>query len=59
MKEEADKLQARAASGEDFNKLQQDGYDFAGMKIKPPTTHFANVAKTSVPPTEASIFDLK
>jgi hypothetical protein len=59
MKEEADKLRARAAAGEDFSKLQQDGYDFAGVKAKAPNTHFNSIAKASLPPTEATILELK
>lgn len=59
MKEEADKLRARAAAGEDFNKLQQDAYEFAGLKSKAPSTHVDNLAKASVPTTEAPVFELK
>jgi PPIC-type PPIASE domain len=59
MKAEADKLRARAAAGEDFAKLQQEAYDFAGMKLKATNTHFASVRKTNVQPTDVSVFDLK
>jgi hypothetical protein len=59
MKEEADKLRARAAAGEDFTKLQQDAYDFAGFKAKASNTHVNGISKTAVPSTEAAIFDLK
>ena len=59
MKEEADKLRARAAAGEDFTKLQQDAYDFAGQKLKATTTRVDNVAKGHFPPSDASIFELK
>lgn len=61
MKEEADKLRARAASGEDFVKLQQEAYDFAGLKLKSTTanTHTENVSKTRLPPADGSIFELK
>ena len=59
MKQAADKLRVRAAAGEDFNKLQQDAYDFAGLKAKLPNTHFNNIAKASLPPTETAIFEMK
>jgi hypothetical protein len=59
MKEEADKLRARAAAGEDFTKLQQEAYDFAGQKLKATTTRVDNVARAHFPPSDASIFDLK
>lgn len=59
MKAEADKLHTRAAAGEDFTKLQQEGYDFAGNKMKATNTKTENVRKAAVPASDASIFDLK
>jgi hypothetical protein len=59
MKEEADKMRARAAAGEDFTKLQQEVYDFAGQKLKATSTRVPNVAKTRFPASDASVFDLK
>ena len=59
MKEEADKLRVRAAAGEDFVKLQQEAYDFAGTKIKASSSHMENARKASIPPSDASIFELK
>ena len=59
MKEEADKLRARAAAGEDFTKLQQEAYDFAGQKIQAKTTRVDNVTKGRFPSSDASIFELK
>ena len=59
MKEEADKLRARAAAGEDFAKLQQEAYDFAGMKLKASNTRVDKVRKSALPPTDAAIFELK
>ena len=59
MKEEADKLRARAAAGEDFLKLQQEANDFAGSKMKATNVKMENMRKTSIPTTDASIFDLK
>jgi len=60
MKAEADKLRARAASGEDFAKLQQEAYDFGGYSsIKAANPRVEKVRKTGVPPSDASIFELK
>jgi len=59
MKEEADKLRARAAAGEDFTKLQQEAYDFAGSKTKATDVKLENMRKNSIPTTDAAIFDLK
>ena len=60
MKAEADKLRARAAAGEDFAKLQQEAYDFAGLtQIKAGDTRMNQVKKASVPAADQSIFELK
>ena len=59
MKVEADKLRARAAAGEDFAKLQQEAYDLAGNKQKAPNPRTENVRKAAIPPSDASIFQLK
>jgi hypothetical protein len=63
MKAGADKLRARAAAGEDFTKLQQEAYVFAGIKqtaqSTQQSTHMENQRKSSVLPADASIFDLK
>jgi hypothetical protein len=59
MKAEADKLRARAVAGEDFTKLQQAAYDFAGIKQTPQNTHMESQRKSQLLPADASIFDLK
>jgi hypothetical protein len=60
MNAEADKLRARAAAGEDFAKLQQEAYDFAGYtQIKASNPHVDKAKKTGIPPADASIFELK
>lgn len=59
MKAEADKLRARAASGEDFTKLQQEANDFSGNKSKVTNVKVENARKASIPATDAAIFDLK
>jgi parvulin-like peptidyl-prolyl isomerase len=59
MKDEADKLRARAAAGEDPAKLQQEADDFTGSKTKVTNVKVENMRKTSIPPTDAAVFDLK
>lgn len=59
MKDKADKLQARAAAGEDFKKLQQEAYDFAGLKQTAQSTRMENQRKNQVLAADAAIFELK
>jgi PPIC-type PPIASE domain len=59
MKDEADKLRARAASGEDFKKLQQEAYDFAGLKQTAQSTRMENQRKNQVLAADSAIFELK
>jgi peptidyl-prolyl cis-trans isomerase C len=55
----ADDLRARAAAGEDFSKLQKEAFAAAGMKIESPTVNLANIRRTGLAPSQASVFDLK
>jgi hypothetical protein len=59
MKDEAAKLRARAAAGENPTKLQQEANDFAGSKAKVTTVKVENMRKASIPPSDAAIFGLK
>lgn len=59
MKDEAEKLRARAATGEDFKKLQQDAYDFAGLKQTAQNTRMENQRKNQVLAADSGIFELK
>lgn len=52
-------LQARAAAGEDFLKLQKEAFEAAGMKIDSPTVNLPKIRKNGLPPAQASAFDLK
>jgi hypothetical protein len=58
MKKLADSLRARAAAGEDFEKLQDEAAAAADFKGKPPTK-VGKVRRTSLPPDQAQIFNLK
>lgn len=58
MKKLADSLRARAAAGEDFEKLQEEAAAAADFKGKPPTK-LGKVRRTSLPPDQAQVFSLK
>lgn len=59
MKAEADKLRARAAAGEDFNKLQAEAYQVAGLKSAAPNTSMGKMRRNMLPPAQTSVMDLK
>jgi hypothetical protein len=59
MKTEAEALQKRAAAGEDFVKLQDEAFTFAGLKAKPPQTTMTHIRRTSLAYDQAFVFDLK
>jgi len=59
MKAEADKLHTRAAAGEDFAKLQADAYQTAGIKAAAPNATMTKVRRSSLPPDQGSVMDLK
>ncbi len=58
MKKLAETLRARAAAGEDFDKLQDEAAAAAEFKGKPPT-QLGKVRRTSLPTEQADIFKLK
>ena len=56
----ADALRVRAAAGEDFTKLQKEAYDAAGLSGNDkPDPRMENIRRRGLPPTHASVFDLK
>jgi parvulin-like peptidyl-prolyl cis-trans isomerase-like protein len=59
MKAVAEKLQARAAAGEDLDKLQGEAFEAAGLKAKAPNTALGKIRRSALPPAHASAFDLK
>lgn len=59
MKQEADKLHARAVAGEDFSKLQPEAYTVASNKSKPPAASMGKVRRNTLPPSQVSVMDLK
>jgi peptidyl-prolyl cis-trans isomerase C len=56
-KAEAEKLQRRAAAGEDFDKLESEAYKSAGWQ-NPPPTQLKLRASPSLPPDQQSVFKL-
>ena len=59
LKAEAEKLRARAAAGEDLDKLQKEFYEADGMKNAPASAEIKGVRRGSLPANEAAVFDLK
>jgi hypothetical protein len=58
LKDEAEKLRARAVEGADFGQLQADAFLIAGIKNFPPYSSMKS-RRTSFPPSESWIFDIK
>jgi hypothetical protein len=59
MKKEAADLRARAAAGEDIAKLQEEAYKTAGFKIAPPPAKMEKHRRSSLPPAQVSVMELK
>jgi PPIC-type PPIASE domain len=55
----ADGLHTRAAAGEDFDKLQKEAYEAAGVKSSPPPTANQKMPRGGLPPSQGTVFDLK
>jgi len=55
----AEKLRARALTGESFSTLQKDAYASAGMTEVPPNSSLGAVHANSLPPGHAFALDLK
>jgi parvulin-like peptidyl-prolyl isomerase len=58
MKKLAETMRGRAAAGEDFAKLQDEAIATSGFKGKPPT-RLGKVRRTSLPPDQGEVFNLK
>ena len=59
LKKLAETLRERAASGEDFTKLQKEAFEAAGMKMDSPNVNLPKVRRTGLPPAHVAVFDLK
>jgi parvulin-like peptidyl-prolyl isomerase len=58
MKKEADAVRARAAAGEDFDKLQKEAFETANIKGTPPSTSIGKLTKNEVPVNHRAALDL-
>src|SRR5258708_33853384 len=58
MKKLEEELRGRPAAGEDFAKLQDEAIAASGFKGKPPT-RLGKVRRTSLPPDQGEVFNLK
>ncbi len=59
LNELAESLRQRAATGEDFTKLQKEAFEAAGTKVENPTVNLPKVRRTGLPPAHAAVFELK
>ena len=59
MKKLADSLRTRAVAGEDFEKLQKEAFDAAGVKGTPPSTSIGKLTPNEVPVNHRAVLDLK
>src|SRR5581483_8195330 len=59
LKKEADSLRARAAAGEDLDKLQKEAYEAAGMKGTPPQASIGKLTRNELPVSHRPVLDLK
>lgn len=59
MQKEAEKLHTAAAAGGDFNKLQGEAYEAAGIKSNAPNTDMGKMRRNMLPPTQVSAMDMK
>jgi len=55
----ADDLHTRAAAGEEFDKLQKEAYEAAGIKATAPPTANTKIRRGNLPASQASVFDLR
>lgn len=55
----AESLRTRAAAGENFDKLQKEAFDAAGIKSNTPSTKMENVRRTGLPPAHVGVMENK
>ena len=58
VKAKMDELRTRAAAGEDFDQLQQEGYATFGIPTSAPPTQLTMARRTILLPSERDVFDL-
>jgi hypothetical protein len=59
MKAEAEKLRARAVAGENFNTLQDEAFELAGIHAGPSNASLGEMRRSQMPANQAFVMDLK
>jgi hypothetical protein len=59
MKTTADDIQKRAAKGEDFDKLQKEAYQAAGIQGAAAPTNIGQMTRNQIPVNQRAVLDLK
>ncbi|PYX97102.1 MAG: hypothetical protein DMG71_04060 [Acidobacteria bacterium] len=59
MTKEAEALRARAAAGEDFDKLQKEAFEAAAIKSAAPSVNIGKMRRTNLPASQAAAYQLK
>jgi PPIC-type PPIASE domain len=59
LKAEADKIRARAVAGEDFDKLENEAYNFAGNPDDTPDTDMEENTRADIAPFDKEVFALQ
>ena len=59
MKTVADKIHSQAVSGADFQKLQQEAFDSAGIKSQSPSVNLGKITREGLPSNHQQVFDLQ
>jgi len=59
MTKEAESLRPRAAAGEDFEKLQKEAFEAAGIKSGAPSVNIGKMRRSNLPASQAAAYELK
>jgi hypothetical protein len=59
MKAEADKIHAAAVAGGDFQALQKEAFEAAGIKSQSPSVDLGKVGRDALPTTQQKVFELQ
>ena len=59
MQKVAEKIQARAAAGEDFRQLQQEAFEAAGISSKSPNVSTGKIAAVGLPLNHQKVFEME
>jgi DNA polymerase III gamma/tau subunit len=59
MKATAEKIHSEAAAGGDFQKLQQEAFDAAGIKSQSPSVNLGKITREGLPANHQKVFELQ